>query len=189
MRDIKRDGKPHTAVGIAVEIEVRTGVGTAYPHPNQFHHNRIKKGDALQVAGVVTIAGCGGELYRGMQIAPWDPTREKIWQVHTDSCRIQAEESAAGVTCSYVAKKVTTTRSTGACRNTSTPPRPRPGLGRASAAVHHARRPHHARREHDVQQRAGVVRAGAAVWLQPLGRGAMQLGSVPYAKEWCTLKA
>src|SRR5438093_4829065 len=48
MKDIKRDGKPHTAVGISVDIAVRTGVRTAYPHPNQFHHNRIRKGDALQ---------------------------------------------------------------------------------------------------------------------------------------------
>src|SRR5262249_25301920 len=106
MKDIKRDGKPHRAVGIGIEIEVRSGVGTAYPHPNQFHHNRIRKGDALQVAGVVTIGGCRGELYRAYQVAPWDPVRQKIWQVHTDCCRIQAEESAAGVTCSYVAKKV-----------------------------------------------------------------------------------
>jgi len=62
--DIKRDGKPHSAVGISVDIGVRTGVGTAYPHPNQFHHNRIKKGDALQVSGGVKIGGYGGELYR-----------------------------------------------------------------------------------------------------------------------------
>ncbi len=106
MQDIKRDGRPHTAVGIEVEIGVRTGAGTAYPHPNQFHHNRIKKGDALQVAGDVKIGGYGGELYRAYQIAPWDGVREKVWDVHTECCRIQADASAAGVTCSYVAKLV-----------------------------------------------------------------------------------
>lgn len=106
MQDIRRDGRPHTAVGIVVGLGVRSGPGTAYPHPNQFHHNRIKKGDALQVAGVVKIGGYGGELYRAYQIAPWDAFRDKVWQVHTECCRIQAEESAAGVTCSYVAKKV-----------------------------------------------------------------------------------
>jgi Xaa-Pro aminopeptidase len=106
MRDIKRDGRPHTAVGIQVDLGVRTGTGTAYPHPNQFHHNRIKKGDALQVAGVVKVGGYGGELYRAYQIAPHDAFREKVWEVHTESCRIQREASAAGVTCSYVARQV-----------------------------------------------------------------------------------
>ncbi|MGH9751140.1 MAG: M24 family metallopeptidase, partial [Candidatus Polarisedimenticolia bacterium] len=106
MNDIRRDGRPHTAVGIEVGVGVRTGAGTAYPHPNQFHHNRIKKGDALQVAGGVKIGGYGGELYRAYQIAPWDSFREKVWEVHTECCRIQAEASAAGVTGSYVAKKV-----------------------------------------------------------------------------------
>jgi Xaa-Pro aminopeptidase len=106
MKDIKRDGRPHTAVGIGVDIWVRTGIGTAYPHPNQFHHNRIRKGDSLQVSGVVTIGGHGGELYRAYQIAPYDPFREKVWEVHTESCRIQQEASAAGVTCSYVARQV-----------------------------------------------------------------------------------
>src|SRR6266571_6696157 len=64
MKGIKRDGAPHTAVGIELEIGVRAGRGTAYPHPNQFHHNRIQKGQALQIAGGVEIGGCGGELYR-----------------------------------------------------------------------------------------------------------------------------
>src|SRR3989442_843515 len=103
MKDIKRDGKPHTAVGIGVEIGVRTGVGTAYPHPNQFHHNRIKKGDSLQVSGDVKIGGCGGELYRALQIAPWDSLREKAWEAHTECCRIQADASAAGLTGPYAA--------------------------------------------------------------------------------------
>ncbi len=106
MQDVKRDGRPHNAVGIRVGIGCRTGRGTAYPHPNQFHHNKIKKGDSLQIAGLVTIGGYGGELYRYYQIAPWDEHREKVWEVVTESVRIQERESKAGVTCGDVAYKV-----------------------------------------------------------------------------------
>ena len=99
MKDIKRDGRPHTAVGINVGISVRTGVGTAYPHPNQLHHNKIKKGDALQVSGGVRIGGHGGELYRGYQIAPWTDEHVKMWEVQNECIHIQARESKAGVRC------------------------------------------------------------------------------------------
>lgn len=106
MNDIERDGRPHSAVGIRVGVGVRTGAGTAFPHPNQFHYNRIQSGDALQVAGVVQIGGYGGELYRGYQMHPWDAHREKVWDVHTECCRILLRESRAGVACSHVAKAV-----------------------------------------------------------------------------------
>jgi Xaa-Pro dipeptidase len=106
MKDVKRDGKPHNAVGISVHIGCRTGVATAYPHPNQFFHKRIEKGDALQISGVVRVGGYGGELYRYFQIAPWDAHREKLWQVVTDCVRIQEEESMAGKTCSELAFKI-----------------------------------------------------------------------------------
>lgn len=105
MKDIKRDGHPHNAVGIKVSIGCRTGLGTAYPHPNQFHHNRIKKGDSIQIAGAVRIGGYGGELYRYYQIAPWDAHREKVWEVVTETSLMQARESKAGVTCGEVAEK------------------------------------------------------------------------------------
>jgi Xaa-Pro dipeptidase len=81
-------------------------VATAYPHPNQFFHKRIEKGDALQISGVVRVGGYGGELYRYFQIAPWDAHREKLWQVVTDCVRIQEEESKAGKTCSELAFKI-----------------------------------------------------------------------------------
>jgi Xaa-Pro dipeptidase len=106
MKDIKHDGRPHTAVGIEVDIECRTGPATAYPHPNQFFYKRVERGDALQVAGVVNIGGYGGELYRAYQIAPYDTHREKVWEVHTESARLQQEASIAGVSCSHVAKLV-----------------------------------------------------------------------------------
>jgi len=106
MQDIKRDGRPHNAVGIDVGIGARSGRGTGYPHPNQFHHNKIKKGDSFQIAGVVKIGGYGGECYRYYQILPWDAHREKVWDTVTESIRIQERESKAGVPCCDVAYKV-----------------------------------------------------------------------------------
>jgi Xaa-Pro aminopeptidase len=106
LNDIKRDGHPHSAVGISVGISCRTGIGTAYPHPNQFHHNRVKKGDSLQVAGVVKIGGCGGELYCPYQIAPWNPQWERTWEVMAEGSRMQIEMSKAGTRCQDVAKAV-----------------------------------------------------------------------------------
>ncbi len=106
MDDVQRDGRPHTAVGISIGVGCRTGLGTAFPHPNQFHYNKVEKGHALQIAGVVNIGGYGGELYRAYQIHPWDAHREKVWDVHTESVRIQQRESRAGTICSHVAKAV-----------------------------------------------------------------------------------
>ncbi len=106
LQDIKRDGRPHNAVGIKVNISCRTGRGTAYPHPNQFHHNKVKRGDSLQIAGVVTVGGYGGELYRYYQLAPWNAYREKVWDIVTETVHMQERESKAGVACCDVAYKV-----------------------------------------------------------------------------------
>jgi len=106
MADIKRDARPHTAVGIRFGISARVGRGTAYPHPNQFHHNQVTRGTALQIAGGVRIGGCGGELYRAFLIHPWTEHMKKVWTVSRDCTQIQKEESVAGVTCSTVAYKI-----------------------------------------------------------------------------------
>jgi Xaa-Pro aminopeptidase len=106
MKDIKRDGAPHTAVGISLGIGVRSGRGTAYPHPNQFHHSRIQKGHALQIAGGVRIGGCGGELYRAYLIEPFNDHRKKLWTVSRDSCLMQKDLSREGVACSTVAYQI-----------------------------------------------------------------------------------
>lgn len=106
MKDIQRDGKPHTAVGIDVSIGCRTGIGTAYPHPNQFHHNKIKKGDSIQISGVVRVGGHGGELYAPYQIAPWDAKREKVWDVMAESCNMQVQMSKAGTRCQDIARAI-----------------------------------------------------------------------------------
>lgn len=106
MKDIKHDGTPHSAVGITVEVDCRSGVATAYPHPNQFYYSKIKKGDSLQVSGGVSIGGYGGELYRYYQILPSDPWRDKVWQVVTDTVQIMLDEGVAGRTCSNIAYRV-----------------------------------------------------------------------------------
>ncbi len=106
MADIKRDGAPHTAVGIEIDIGCRVGRSTAYPHPNQFLHNKISRGQALQIEGGVHIAGCGGELYRAFFIHPLTEQMKKLWTISRDCCVMQKEESIAGVTCSTVAYKI-----------------------------------------------------------------------------------
>jgi Xaa-Pro aminopeptidase len=106
LSELRHDGGPHKAVGVDVRIGCRTGVGTAYPHPNQFHHNKVKRGDALQIAGVVYIGGCGGELYRPFLIDPATDHMKKVWTVNRDCCMMQKADSVAGVTCSTVAYKI-----------------------------------------------------------------------------------
>jgi Xaa-Pro aminopeptidase len=195
MADITRDGRPHTAVGVQVDIGVRAGVGTAYPHPNQFHHNRIKKGDALQVSGVVTLAGCGGELYRGYQVEPWDAVRGKVWQVHTECSRIQAEESAAGVTCSYVAKRVHDHQ---VANGMSKYIYHRPAHGQGWEGH---QPPYIALGDHTMLAENMTFSNEPGLYAPDLGFGynhsdvvlvgkerGLQLSSVPYSKEWCTLK-
>jgi Xaa-Pro aminopeptidase len=107
MSNVKRDGKPHTAVGMEVTSQyVRAGVSTAYPHPNQFFHSKIKRGEPVYVNTDIKLGGYGGEAYRNYQIAPWTPHQEKMWQVVAESVQIQVEESKPGVPCSEVAFKI-----------------------------------------------------------------------------------
>ncbi len=107
MQDVKRDGKPHTAVGMEVTSHyVRAGVSTAYPHPNQFFYNKVRKGEPLYVNTDIKLGGYGGEGYRNYLIAPWTPVQEKMWQVVAESVQIQVEESRPGVRCSDVAYKI-----------------------------------------------------------------------------------
>jgi Xaa-Pro aminopeptidase len=103
LSEIKHDGGPHTAVGITIDVSCRAGRTTGYPHPNQFLYNKIARGQALQVEGMVTIGGCGGELYRPFMIAPRTPHMEKIWTVNRDCCLMQKDLSRKGTQCSDVA--------------------------------------------------------------------------------------
>lgn len=107
MRDIKRDGRPHSAVGIEVTSQyVRAGVATAYPHPNQFFHAPIRRGEPLYVNTDILLGGYGGECYRNYLIAPWDAQHEKMWQVVSDTVQIMVEEAVPGKACSEVAEKI-----------------------------------------------------------------------------------
>ena len=106
LADIARDGAPHTAVGVSVGVNCRVGQSTGYPHPNQFHHNKVERGKALQIAGVVRIGGCGGELYRPYMIAPRTEHMQKVWTVVRDSCLMQKDLSRAGVPCQDVAYQI-----------------------------------------------------------------------------------
>lgn len=106
MQDIAQRGELHNAVGISVGVSCRSGPVTAFPHPNQATWHPVNRGDAMQFAGVVRIGGYGGEQYRSFLIHPWTEWQEHVWDVHTESYFIQAEESWAGNTCSNVAKAV-----------------------------------------------------------------------------------
>jgi Xaa-Pro aminopeptidase len=107
MKDVKRDGRPHSAVGIDVTSNyVRAGVATAYPHPNQFFHAPIRRGEPLYVNCDILLGGYGGECYRNYVIAPWDAHHEKMWQVVSDTVQIMVEDTVPGRTCAEVAEKV-----------------------------------------------------------------------------------
>jgi Xaa-Pro aminopeptidase len=107
MKDVKRDGAPHSAVGIEVTSQyVRAGVATAYPHPNQFFHSPIRRGQPLYVNTDILLGGYGGECYRNYVIAPFDAHHEKMWQVVSDTVQIMVEEAVPGKACSEVAEKV-----------------------------------------------------------------------------------
>lgn len=107
LRDIRRDGRPHSAVGVSINVGCRTGVGTAYPHPNQFFHSSIRRGDAIQFSGImVRIGGYGGEGYRACHIAPMTDPQKRMWELHTEMTLAQQEYSKAGVECRMVAARV-----------------------------------------------------------------------------------
>jgi Xaa-Pro dipeptidase len=100
-------GVAHHGVGSVVEIDVRVGPLTAYPHPNQPLFNRLGRNMALQVAGGASIGGYGGENYRAFILADaaggFDPHMRKLWEVSQRTCDMQVELSAEGVTCSSLA--------------------------------------------------------------------------------------
>lgn len=106
MKALALDGRPHKGVGISLRFSCRTGIATAYPHPNQFFYSKIKRGDAIQIAAVIQIGGYGGEGYRALQTEPATDLHRKLWETHTEMTLLQAELSKAGVRCQDVAEKV-----------------------------------------------------------------------------------
>jgi Xaa-Pro dipeptidase len=92
MKDVKRDGRPHTAVGIDVTAQyVRAGVASAYPHPNQFFHQKIQRGQTVYVNTDILLGGLGGECYRNYLIGPWTADQERMWEVVAECVEIQEE--------------------------------------------------------------------------------------------------
>ncbi len=107
MRDVRRDGKPHSAVGMEVTGNyVRAGVATAYPHPNQFFHTKLQRGQPVYVNCDILLGGFGGEGYRNYIITPSDTHHDRMWQVVADTVQIMVEETKPGAVCSEIAQKV-----------------------------------------------------------------------------------
>jgi len=107
MRDVQRDGKPHSAVGIDVTSHyVRAGVASAYPHPNQFFHQKVDRGQTVYVNTDILLGGFGGECYRNFMIGPVSPEQERMWEVVTETIQIQEELSKPGAICSDIAAAI-----------------------------------------------------------------------------------
>ncbi|HEX4439412.1 MAG TPA: M24 family metallopeptidase [Thermoanaerobaculia bacterium] len=197
MSGIKRDGKPHTAVGIAVEVEVRCGVGTAYPHPNQTHYNRIQKGQALQIAGGVSIGGCGGELYRAFLIAPWTDHQKKVWTVSRDCCLMQKDLSREGVACSTVAYEIHKHQvKEGTAKYIYH--RPAHGMG-----VEGHQPPYIALGDYTMLEAGMIFSVEPGLYdpengfgvnfsdgfaVQPGGKASLQMSRLPWSEDWCLVK-
>jgi Xaa-Pro aminopeptidase len=105
--ELKLNARAHVGVGCSVGIsQVRAGVATAYPHPNQYFRKRIEKGDAVQIASVVKVGGYGGEGYRALHLEPIPALGRRMWEVHTAMCEAQVAHSKPGVECRAVAEQV-----------------------------------------------------------------------------------
>jgi Xaa-Pro dipeptidase len=108
MRSMKVTNEPHSGVGINVGFDCRTGIATAYPHPNQFQFAKIQRGDALQISTWGRVGGYGGEGYRAMQVeGPGvGELHQKMWDTHTAMTLKQQELSKAGTPCNHVGAAV-----------------------------------------------------------------------------------
>jgi Xaa-Pro aminopeptidase len=195
MQDIPQAGELHNAAGISVGVGCRTGLKTAYPHPNQVSWARIEPGHALQFAGVVRIGGYGGEQYRSFLIAPWTDWQEHVWDVHTASYFIQAEESREGNTCANVAKAVHDHQVSNRCAHLIYH---RPGHGEGmeghqppyqalgdytvmKAGMHFSNEPG----LYDPDNGFGFNHSNNVLVAKDSG---LQMGTVPCDKEWCLLE-
>ncbi len=105
---LKLDGRPHNGVGVDVSFGCRTGVATAYPHPNQFFYEKIKRGDAIQIAAgvrkvVYTSTIC---VYGRAYDRPVTDLHSKMWEAHTAMTLEQQKLMKAGTRCNQVAEGV-----------------------------------------------------------------------------------
>jgi Xaa-Pro dipeptidase len=98
--------RAHNGVGIVLGLGCCTGLGTAYPHPNQYLRGSIERGRALQFTGGQRIGGYGGEGGRACHVEPIPSQARQMWEVHTEMTLAQTEYSKPGVECREVAEKV-----------------------------------------------------------------------------------
>ena len=118
-----------------------------------------------------------------------------MWTVHTDCSRIQAEASAAGVTCSYVAKQVHDHQVKNGMAEYIYH---RPAHGQGSEGH---QPPYIALGDHTMLERGMTFSNEPGLYAPGLGFGynhsdvvlveadrGLQLASVPYSREWCFLK-
>ena len=197
MQGIKRDGAPHTAVGISLGVSVRVGKATSYPHPNQFFHNKIQKGQALQVAGGVRIGGCGGELYRAYLLAPWTDHQKKVWTVSRDCCLMQKDLSRDGVACSTVAYQIHQFQVKNGTQKYIYH-RPAHGMGMEGHQP-----PYLALGDYTMLQPGMIFSVEPGLYdpengfgvnwsdgfvVQPGGKPSLQMSRLPWSEEWCLIK-
>ncbi|MBK8248510.1 MAG: aminopeptidase P family protein [Gemmatimonadetes bacterium] len=198
MRDVARDGKPHSAVGMEVTGHyVRTGVATAYPHPNQFFHARIRRGQPVYVNCDILLGGYGGEGYRNYILLPSTPAHDKMWQVVADTVQIMVEETKPGAICSDIAHKVHAYQiKQGMQANIYH----RPGHGQGQNFVGH-QPPFLALGDHSVVEEGmtfsvepGLYDEANGIGINPSDRllvqkdGAVLMSRIPFSKEWSYLR-
>lgn len=198
MRDVKRDGKPHSAVGMEVTGNyVRTGVATAYPHPNQFFHARIRRGQPVYVNCDILLGGYGGEGYRNYILLPSTPAHDKMWQVVADTVQMMVEEVKPGAICSDVARKIHAYQIKQGMQEFIYH---RPGHGQGQNFVGH-QPPFIALGDHSVIEEGmtfsvepGLYDEKSGIGINPSDRlvvlkdRAVLMSRIPFSKEWSYLK-
>ncbi len=193
------NGALHHGVGAGIEIAVRVGPLTAYPHPNQPYYNRIGRGAALQVSGGATIGGYGGENYRAYILADasgnFDPHMRKLWEVSQHTCDMQVDLSVQGRTCSDVAYEIHKYQ---AAQGVQKYVYHRPGHGEG---VEGHQSPYLSLGDHTMLRRNMCFSEEPGLydpehgcgfnWSDTVVVGAKsgyRMSRVPYSKEWCWLK-
>jgi Xaa-Pro aminopeptidase len=198
MNDLVKDGRPHSAVGIEVSSQyVRAGVASAYPHPNQFFHQKIQRGQTVYVNTDLKLGGLGGECYRNYLIAPWTVEQERMWEVVAETIQIQEAESKAGAVCSDIAAKIHQHQVDSGMAEFIYH---RPAHGQGQFFVGH-QSPFIALGDYSVLQEnmtfsmePGLYDAGRGVGINPsdnlrvMATRGVRFSSVPFTKEWSFLE-
>jgi Xaa-Pro dipeptidase len=198
MKDVRRDGKPHSAVGMEVTGNyVRAGVATAYPHPNQFFHTRLARGQPVYVNCDILLGGFGGEGYRNYILEPSPPHHDRMWEVVRETVQMMVEEIKPGVTCSDVAAKIHRHQIKAGMQEYIYH---RPGHGQGTNFVGH-QAPFIALGDHTViaegmtfSVEPGLYDAARGIGINPSDRLLVQkeravlFSRIPFSREWSYLK-